>query len=90
MFWNRIFVPYVRFHIFSEIRVTEWPPFGEKLLTRLTICFLGIFPPLGFWSGKFFLVTSFPDHCILLPFYRRLFCSDSQHLVSCSVLVVNL
>ena len=34
--------PYVRLHIFSSIRVTEWPPIGEKLLTRLTICFLGI------------------------------------------------
>ena len=29
-------------HIFSSVRVTEWPPIGELLLTRLTICFLGI------------------------------------------------
>ena len=31
-----LFEPYVRFHI----RVTERLPIGEKLLTRLTICFL--------------------------------------------------
>ena len=45
VFWSRIFVlfePYVRFHIFSSVRVTERPPIGEWLLTRLTICFLGI------------------------------------------------
>ena len=32
VFWSRIFVlfePYVRFHIFSSVRVTEWPPVGE-------------------------------------------------------------
>ena len=44
-FMKRIFVlfePYVRFHIFSYVRVTEWPPIGEYLLTRLTICLLVI------------------------------------------------
>ena len=42
--WSRMFVlfePYVRFHIFSSVRVTEWPPIGEQLLTRLTTCFHG-------------------------------------------------
>ena len=37
-----LFEPYVRFHICSSVRVTEWPPIGEKLLTRPSICFLGI------------------------------------------------
>ena len=37
-----LFEPYVRFHIFSSVLVTEWPPIGEKLLTRLTTCFHGI------------------------------------------------
>ena len=36
-----LFEPYVRVHIFSSVREDEWPPIGEKLLTRLTICFLG-------------------------------------------------
>ena len=30
-----LFEPYVRFHTFSSVRVTEWPPIGEKLLNRL-------------------------------------------------------
>ena len=32
LFWSRIFVlfePYVRFYIFSSVRVAEWPPIGE-------------------------------------------------------------
>ena len=32
VFWSRFFVlfePYVRFHIYSSVRVTEWPPIGE-------------------------------------------------------------
>ena len=32
VFWSRIFVlfePYVRFHIFSSVRVAEWSPIGE-------------------------------------------------------------
>ena len=36
-----LFEPYVRVHILSPVRVTEWPPIGEKLLTRLTSCFQG-------------------------------------------------
>ena len=27
--------------IFSSVSVAEWPPFGKKLLTRLTICMVG-------------------------------------------------
>ena len=39
-----LFEPYVglRFHIFIQVRVIEWPPIGKKLLTRPTICFLRI------------------------------------------------
>ena len=39
-----LFEPYVglRVHIFGSVRVTEWPPIGEKLLTRLTTCFYDI------------------------------------------------
>ena len=28
------------------------------------------FPHFGFWSRNFFLIAPFPDHCLLLPFYR--------------------
>ena len=25
------------------------------------------FSHLGFWSGNFFLIAPFPDHCLLVP-----------------------
>ena len=28
------------------------------------------FPHLGFWSGNFFLIAPFPDHCLLAPFFN--------------------
>ena len=28
-----------------------------------------VFYHLGFWSGNFFLITPFHEHCLLLPFY---------------------
>ena len=31
-------------------------------------CHFVFFPPLGLWSGNFFLIAPFTDHCILLPF----------------------
>ena len=30
--------------------------------------FLVFFPSLGLWSGNFFLIAPFPDHCLLVPF----------------------
>ena len=30
------------------------------------------FSHLGFWSGNFFLIAPFPDHCLLVPFYIKL------------------
>ena len=71
-----LFEAYVRFHIFSSSRVTEWPPIGELLLTRLLQyvflayvpkCHFSFFPPLGLWSGDFFLIAPFPDHYLLVP-----------------------
>ena len=26
-----------------------------------------VFSHLGFWSGNFFLIAPFPDHCLLVP-----------------------
>ena len=34
-----------------------------------------VFSGLGFWSGNFFLIALFPDHCLLVPFYTSL-CID--------------
>ena len=28
-----------------------------------------VFSHLGFWSGNFFLIEPFPDHCLLVLFY---------------------
>ena len=42
VFWSGVFVLFVHFHSFSSVRVNEWPPFVDLLLTRLMICFLGI------------------------------------------------
>ena len=43
------------------------------LLARLAVCFLGCkfgFSHVGFWSGNFFLIVPFPDHCLLAAFSR--------------------
>ena len=45
-----LFEPYVRFHSFSSVLVTEWSPIGKQLLTRLTICSISI----GAWLYVFF------------------------------------
>ena len=29
--------------IFGSVSVAEWPPLGKRLLTRLTLCSLGLF-----------------------------------------------
>ena len=37
-----LFEPYVRFHSFSLVRVTAWPPIWKKLLILLKICYVSI------------------------------------------------
>ena len=37
------------------------------LLVKLPDCQFS-FSHLGFWSGYFFLIVTFPDHCLLFPF----------------------
>ena len=71
-----LFEPYIRFHIFSSVRVTEWPPIGEYIYIaahsaydrfswyRYLSVILVFFPPLGLWSGNFFLIAPIPDHCL--------------------------
>ena len=61
--------------ISSSVSVTEWSPFGKKLLTRLTICFFFCilticnFTRFGFEGWIWVLNTSVPDLCIL--FYLK-------------------
>ena len=63
-----LFVPYVRFHIFSLVLVTESPPIG-KIATLSA--YNSFFSHLGFWSGNLFVIPPVPDHCLLLPFHHR-------------------
>ena len=32
-----------------------------------------VFSHFGFWSGNFFLIAPFPDHCLLVPFHPKYF-----------------
>ena len=61
--------------ISSSVWVTEWPPFGKLLLTRLTInslCILAIYnlvtSRFGFEGWIWVLIASVPDLCILFTF----------------------
>ena len=70
-----LLAPYVCFHNFSSVQVTEWPPIG-KIAIRLTISFHGIstvlliyfFPISVFGVGIFFLIAPFPDLFLHVPF----------------------
>ena len=33
--------------------------------------FFSFFPPLSLWSGNFFLIAPFPDHCLLTGCFLR-------------------
>ena len=51
-----LFGPYVRFHIFSSVRVTEWPPIGEKQLHSAWYKYLSVilvFPTPRFMEWEF-------------------------------------
>ena len=71
-----LLAPYVCFHIFSYVKVTEWPPIGKIAAHSAYYMFYGIkylivtlvFSHLGFWSGNLFLIASFPDLCLLVLF----------------------
>ena len=58
------------------VKVTEWPPIWKIAAHSAYDMFYGIkylivnlfFSHLGFWSGNLFLIASFPDLCLLVPF----------------------
>ena len=64
------------FHIFSSVKVTEWPPIGKIAAISAYVMFSWykylivslIFSHLGFGSGNLFLIAPFPDLCLLVPF----------------------
>ena len=70
-----LLVSYVCFHIFSKVKVTEWPligniaahsAYGMFSWYKYLIVSL-VFSHLGFWSGNLFLIAPFPDLCLLVP-----------------------
>ena len=71
-----LLAPYVCFHIFSELKVTEWPPIGKiaahsayEMFSWYQYLIVGlVFSHFGFWSGNLFLIASFPDRCLLVTF----------------------
>ena len=72
-----LLAPYVCFHIFSYVKVTEWPPIGKiaahsayEMFSWYKYLIVSlVFSHLGFWSGNLFLIAPFPDLCLLVPFY---------------------
>ena len=76
-----LFEPFVRFNVFSSVRVTEWPPIGGVAAfsaydmfswykNDVHKCHSRFFsPPLGLWSEKIFLIAPIPDHCIIVLFH---------------------
>ena len=62
--------------IFNSVWVTEWPPFGKELPTRLIICSLNILTicnfsyfPFGFDGWISVLLASVTGLCILFRFF---------------------
>ena len=76
----KIFVllaPYVCFHSFSLVWVTELPPIGKiaahsayDMFSWYKYLFVNlVFSHLGVWIGHLFLIAYFPDLCLLVPLY---------------------
>ena len=90
-----LLAPYVCFHIFSKVKVTDWPPIGKKAAhsayemfswyTYLIIS-LVFFPPWGFGVGSFCWLRLF-----LIFDYLYLFlavCGHILYIYSSQIIVV--
>ena len=71
-----LLAPYACLHIFSKVKVTEWPPIGKiaahsayEMFSWYNYLIVSlVFSHLGFWSGSLFLIAPFPDFCLLVLF----------------------
>ena len=71
-----LLAPYVCLHIFSYVKVTEWPSIGKiaahsayEMFSWYKYLIVSlVFSHLGFWSGSLFLIAPFPDLCLLVLF----------------------
>ena len=53
-------------------------------MVYVPMCHFSFFPPLGLWSGCFFLIAPFPEHCLLVPLYisnQKLYMSIFQSYI---------
>ena len=59
-----LFASYVRFHIYMAAHgeIAAHSAYDMSFLFRYPTVNL-VFSHLGFWSGNFFLIAPFPDHC---------------------------
>ena len=72
-----LLAPYVCFHIFSYVKVTEWPPIGKiaahsayEMFSWYKYLIVSlVFSHLGFLEWESFSDCAFPDLCLLVPFY---------------------
>ena len=72
-----LLAPYVCLHIFSEVKVTEWPPIVKiaahsayEMFSWYKYLIVSlVFSHLGFCSGSLFLIAPFPDLCLLVLFF---------------------
>ena len=74
-----LFEPYV---VFIFLVLFGWPSgrllgnscsLGLRLvfMVRVPKCHFSFFPPLGLWSGNYFLIAPFPDHCLFVLFQNE-------------------
>ena len=77
IFWCRIVVPCApnaRFHILVEFWKLSDCLLGNSCLLVILLVILLVYDcqfsffNLDFWSGNFFLIAPFSDHCLLVPF----------------------
>ena len=63
--------PHVRFHIFNGVAAYWELAAHSAYLMILLDTYLSVnlvFSHLGFWCGNLFLISQFPDHCLILSF----------------------
>ena len=88
-----LLAPYVCFHIFSSVKVTEWPPIGKiaahssyEMFSWYKYLIVSlVFSHLGFWSGNLFLIAPFLDLCLLVPFCVSFHCKTRISLSSSTI-----
>ena len=87
-----LFEPYVRFHIFSSVRVTEWHLMGNSCSLSLRYDFLVYVPkcqlsfshPLVYGVGISLLIAPFPDHCLIVPLPIMIIHSNMSGMSQCT------